>query len=45
MEKFADEFTLIQVFQESGVSDAMVVPGKDAGVAIATGLEVRAQSK
>jgi predicted ATPase len=45
IEKLPDDFTLIQVNQENGVSDAMVVPGKNAGAAIASGLEVRSQRK
>jgi hypothetical protein len=42
MEKFPDDFTLLQVVQDKGVSDIVVVPGRNAGSAIAAGLEVRA---
>jgi len=41
IEKFHDDFSLIQVFQENGISDAVVVPGRSAGAAIAAGIDVR----
>jgi hypothetical protein len=45
IQKFPDDFTLLQVIQEDGISDALVVPGKNAGAAIAAGLEVRGNGK
>jgi hypothetical protein len=45
IEKLPDNFTLLQVTQERGISDVRVVPGKNAGAAIASGLEVRARRR
>jgi AAA15 family ATPase/GTPase len=36
-----EDFNLIQVFQEQGVSGAMLLPGEEAAVAIESDLEVR----
>jgi hypothetical protein len=36
-----DDFSLVQVYQEDGVSDAIVVGGRNAGAAIASDFEVR----
>jgi hypothetical protein len=36
-----EDFNLIQVFQEQGISGAMVLPGEEAAVAIENDLEVR----
>jgi hypothetical protein len=41
IEKFPDDFTLLQVYQTGGISDVAVIPGKNAAAAIASGLEVR----
>lgn len=41
MEKFPNDFAMIQVAQERGVGRAIVVPGKNAGAAIANEIEVR----
>lgn len=35
------DFNIIQVFQEEGRSDALVVPGEDAAAAIESGIEIR----
>jgi hypothetical protein len=45
IEKFPDDFTLLQVYQEDGISDVTVIPGKNAGAAIASDLEVRVKRK
>jgi AAA15 family ATPase/GTPase len=37
----SNDFSLIQVFQENGRSDAMVAPGDEASAAIEAGIEVR----
>ncbi len=42
MEKFPNDFTIVQVTQDDGISDALVIPGQDAAIAIESGLEVRA---
>jgi AAA15 family ATPase/GTPase len=37
----SSNFSLVQVFREGGISNALVVPGDDAAIAIEHGLEVR----
>lgn len=41
MKLHREDFNLIQVFQEQGVSGAMVLPGEEAASAIESDLEVR----
>jgi hypothetical protein len=41
MEKHPDDFSLVQVFQENGVSDARVIAGREAANAIEHDMEVR----
>jgi AAA domain, putative AbiEii toxin, Type IV TA system len=41
IEKSPHDFTLLQVYQTDGVSDVTVIPGQNAGAAIASGLDVR----
>jgi AAA domain, putative AbiEii toxin, Type IV TA system len=39
--RLPDDFSMIQVFQKSGVGNAVVVPGRDAAAAIENEIEVR----
>ncbi|SRR6266436_2040780 len=41
IDQFRDDFALVQVYQENGVGNAAVVPGRDAVAAIENEIEVR----
>jgi hypothetical protein len=41
MERLPNDFAMVQVYQENGVGNAVVVPGRDAAAAIENEIEVR----
>jgi hypothetical protein len=45
LEKFESDFTLIQVSQHDGISNAFVVSGRDAAAAIRNGIDVRGKRR
>jgi AAA15 family ATPase/GTPase len=45
LDKFASDFTLIQVSQDDGISNAFVVSGRDAAAAIRNGIDVRGRGR